>query len=154
MGTRITMVFTFFFFLQFYLFIFPCFFCILWWLNYCWIVKKQTKKKRLDNQINADRLIPEIPNFHFSLWGHRVGLFNNFIVNFTLWRANWNVLSGMTRIINQIYPTVVIEMNRTCMQTSQCAKAMLTVNYAFLTLSLVSHAHPIGKFFRGVVVTL
>lgn len=154
MGTRITMVFTF-FFLQFYLFIFPCFFCILWWLNYCWIVKKNKKKtKRLDNQINADRLIPEIPNFHFSLWGHRVGLFNNFIVNFTLWRANWNVLSGMTRIINQIYPTVVIEMNRTCMQTSQCAKAMLTVNYAFLTLSLVSHAHPIGKFFRGVVVTL
>lgn len=65
----------------------------------------------------------------------------------------------MTRIINQIYPTqycitVVIEMNRTCMQTSQCAKAMLTVNYAFLTLSLVIHAHPIGKFFRGVVVTL
>lgn len=149
MGTRITMVFT--FFLQFYLFIFPCFFCILWWLHYCWIVKK---KQSLDNQINADRLIPEIPNFHFSLWGHRVGLFNNFIVNFTLWRANWNVLSGMTRIINQIYPTVVIEMNRTCMQTSQCAKAMLTVNYAFLTLSLVIHAHPIGKFFRGVVVTL
>lgn len=25
------------------------------------------KKQSLDNQINADRLIPEIPNFHFSL---------------------------------------------------------------------------------------
>lgn len=27
---------------------------------------KKTKQS-LDNQINADRLIPEIPNFHFSL---------------------------------------------------------------------------------------
>lgn len=36
-------------------------------------------------------------------------------------------------------------MNRTIMQTSQCAKAMLTVKYAFLTLSLVIHAHPIGN---------
>lgn len=153
MGTRITMVFTFFFFtvLSLYFSLLFLYSLVIKLLLNC---KKNQKKNRLDNQINADRLIPEIPNFHFSLWGHRVGLFNNFIVNFTLWRANWNVLSGMTRIINQIYPTVVIEMNRTCMQTSQCAKAMLTVNYAFLTLSLVSHAHPIGKFFRGVVVTL
>lgn len=60
------MVFTFFFFtvLSLYFSLLFLYSLVIKLLLNC---KKKTKKKRLDNQINADRLIPEIPNFHFSL---------------------------------------------------------------------------------------
>lgn len=61
------MVFTFFFFtvLSLYFSLLFLYSLVIKLLLNC--KKTNKKKKRLDNQINADRLIPEIPNFHFSL---------------------------------------------------------------------------------------